>query len=70
MRRGTLHLTVGEIRLTVMPDGRVLADIPPQGTPFGVALHATVLYPDLRAFLAGMRALRERAARCGDCTNT
>ena len=52
MRRTPLRLALGEIPFEVYPDGRVLVTLPPTLLPFGVALQATVLYPDLRAFLA------------------
>lgn len=45
----------------VFPDGRVLVTLPPTALPFGVALRATVLYPNLRAFLAAMRAINRPA---------
>ena len=47
--------------LDVFPDGRVLVTLPPTALPFGVALRATVLYPNLRAFLAAMRAINRPA---------
>jgi hypothetical protein len=51
MRRPA-RLTLGALPFELMPDGRVLATLPPTTLPLGVALQATVLYPTLRAFLA------------------
>lgn len=58
MRRAPLRLALGELPFEVYPDGRVLVTLPPTLLPFGVALSATVLYPDLRAFLVAARRLR------------
>ncbi len=58
MHRAPLRLALGELPFEVYPDGRVLVTLPPTLLPFGVALQATALYPDLRAFLVAIRALR------------
>lgn len=58
MRRAPLRLALGELPFEVFPDGRVLVTLPPTLLPFGVALQATVLYPNLRAFLVAARRLR------------
>lgn len=53
MRRA-VRLTLGTLPFELFPDGRVLVTLPPAVQPFGAALSATVLYPNLRAFLAAM----------------
>lgn len=55
MRRPA-RLVMGELALTLFPNGRVLVEVPPARTLFGVSLDATVLYPSLRAALAAVRA--------------
>lgn len=55
-RREPLRLTLGELPFEVLDDGRVLVTLPPTLMPFGVAMQATVVYTNLRAFLAANRA--------------
>lgn len=61
MRRAPLRLCLGTVPFEVFPDGRVLVTLPPAELPLGVALGATVVYPNLRAFLAAMRAINRPA---------
>ncbi len=61
MSRAPLRLSLGAVPFEVFPDGRVLVTLPPTALPFGVALRATVLYPNLRGFLAAMRAINRPA---------
>lgn len=57
MRRPA-RLTLGVLAFELLPDGRVLATLPPTALPFGVALQATALYPSLAAFLAATRSVQ------------
>lgn len=55
MRRA-VRLTLGNgLPFQIFPDGRVLVTLPPTMQPFGAALAATALYPNLKSFLAAMR---------------
>ena len=55
MSRRPLRLTLGTTVLELLPDGRVLAVLPPTVMPFGAAMQATVIYRNLRTFLIAMR---------------
>lgn len=57
MTRRVLRLALGDLPFDVFPDGRVLVTVPATRLPCGVAMHTTVLYPSLRAFLTAMLAL-------------
>ena len=57
MRRPA-RLTLGVLPFELLPDGRVLATLPPTALPFGVAIQATALYPSLAVFIATVRRSR------------
>lgn len=55
MRRPA-RLMLGALPLELLSDGRVLVTLPASALPFGATVQATALYPNLRAFLATIRA--------------
>lgn len=57
MSRRPLRLTFGAAVLELLPDGRVLAVLPPTAMPFGAAMQATVVCRNLREALRIMRKL-------------
>jgi hypothetical protein len=65
-----MRLTMGEMVLDVLPDGRVLVTLPVREVPLGVAVQATAVYPNLRGFLGARRPrtrndeFSERQSRC------
>ena len=52
------RLTLGALPFELYPDGRVLVTLPATALPFGAAIQATALYPNLRAFIATARGTR------------
>lgn len=59
MRRPA-RLTLGVLPFELYPDGRVLVTLPATALPFGAAIQATALYPNLRAFIAAVRSCGHR----------
>jgi len=55
MRR-PVRLVLGQLPVTLMPDGRVLVDPPMEDVPLGAVAPSTAVYPSLHSFLNALRA--------------
>lgn len=53
MSRRLAPFALGELRVEVLPDGRVLMTLPAACAPFGATVSGSVLYPSLHVFLRG-----------------